>query len=101
MKNRQRNHDNVNNVAQIAMSNNIAVAQKTHLSIESYHKLNRSETVTQFLSIDLRKCEINGPSQYYMPSLLSYINEDIEYVLNELKEMGLCEDFITKNPITE
>lgn len=69
---------------------------KKHISIESFQKLNRSESVAMFLSSDLFKQELNGMHQLYVPHILSYIGEDISFVLNELKEKGLCADFISQ-----
>ena len=69
-------------------------APQAHLSLEAYHKLNRSRSVSQFISGDLLHREISGLHQLYIPHILSYLNEDIGFVLDELKEKGLCADFL-------
>lgn len=71
---------------------------KAHLSIEAYHKLNRSQSVAQFISGDLMQRELNGLHQLYIPHILSYLNEDIGFVLDELKQKGLCADFLPHSP---
>ncbi|EBE2950878.1 derepression protein [Salmonella enterica] len=32
----------------------------------------------------------------YIPHIFSYLNEDIDFVLNELKAKGLCRDFLAQ-----
>lgn len=65
-----------------------------HLSLESFHKLNRACETLQYFGNDLRRHEINGLSQLYTPQILSYVHEDISHVLEELKTKGLCRDFL-------
>lgn len=67
---------------------------KLQLSIECYHKLNRSSAVTQYLHLDLYNHELNGMHHRYIPHIFSYIHEDIEAVLKELKEKGLCDEWL-------
>lgn len=67
---------------------------KAHLSIEAYHKLNRSRDMSFHFGLDLQKQEFSGMHQLYAPLILSYISEDIGFVLEELKDKGLCADFI-------
>lgn len=67
---------------------------KEHLSIEAYHKLNRSQAVSNYIGGDLMHRELNGLHQLYIPHILSYLNEDISFVLEELKAKGLCTDFL-------
>lgn len=67
---------------------------KAHLSIEAYHKLNRSHDMSFHFGLDLQKQEFSGMHQLYTPLILSYISEDIGFVLEELKEKGLCADFL-------
>lgn len=67
-----------------------------HLSLEAYHKLNRANAMSQFVGLDLRQRELTGLHQLCMPHILSYLHEDISYVLEELKEKGLCRDFLTQ-----
>lgn len=69
-------------------------APKAHLSIEAYHKLNRSQAVSNYIGGDLMNRELNGLHQLYIPHILSYLNEDIGFVLEELKAKGLCTDFM-------
>lgn len=65
-----------------------------HLSLESFHKLNRACETLHYFGSDLRRHEINGLSQLYTPQILSYVHEDISHVLEELKAKGLCRDFV-------
>ncbi|WP_238744347.1 Derepression protein [Escherichia coli] len=61
---------------------------REHLSIEAYHKLNRASAVSQFVGGDLIHRELSGLHQLYIPHIFSYLNEDIDFVLNELKAKG-------------
>ncbi|QEH57377.1 derepression protein [Citrobacter portucalensis] len=67
---------------------------REHLSLESFHKLNRASAVSQFIGGDLLRRELNGLHQLYLPQIFSYIHEDVSYVLEELKAKGLCRDFL-------
>ncbi|WP_225373930.1 derepression protein [Klebsiella variicola] len=67
---------------------------REHLSIEAYHKLNRASAVTHFVGLDLKQRELSGLHQLSVPHILSYLHEDISYVLEELKAKGLCRDFV-------
>ncbi|MCK6999610.1 Derepression protein [Enterobacter kobei] len=67
---------------------------REHLSLESFHKLNRACETLHYFGSDLRRHEINGLSQLYTPQILSYVHEDISHVLEELKAKGLCRDFV-------
>ncbi|EAM7265633.1 Derepression protein [Salmonella enterica] len=67
---------------------------KPQISIECYHKLNRSSAVAQYFHLDMYKQELNGTHQLYIPHILSYIHEDIAAVLKELKEKGFCDDWL-------
>lgn len=69
---------------------------KEHLSLEAYHKLSRSQAVSNYIGEDLMHRELNGLHQLYIPHILSYLNEDISFVLEELKAKGLCTDFLHK-----
>ncbi|MCW6542989.1 Derepression protein [Yersinia ruckeri] len=66
---------------------------KEHLSIKAYHKLNRSHAVSNLIGNDLIHSELGGLKQLYIHHIFSYLNEDIGFVLAELKEKGLCADF--------
>ncbi|EOV0953587.1 Derepression protein [Edwardsiella piscicida] len=67
---------------------------REHLSIEAYHKLNRAHSVSQSVGLDLWERKINGMHNLFVPHILSYLHEDISYVLEELKDKGLCRDFL-------
>ncbi|BDR00197.1 Derepression protein [Escherichia coli] len=69
---------------------------REHLSIEAYHKLNRASAVSRFVGGDLIHRELSGLHQIYIPHIFSYLNEDIDFVLNELKAKGLCRDFLAQ-----
>jgi len=71
-------------------------AIKEHLSLEAFHKLNRASAVSQFVGGDLLHRELNGLHQLYLPQIFSYLHEDINYVLEELKAKGLCRDFLAQ-----
>ena len=66
---------------------------ETTLSLEAFRKLNRSQELTYFLGCDLRKREIDGLTPFYLPHILSYVDEDLSFVLAELKEKGMCGNF--------
>jgi hypothetical protein len=70
---------------------------KKHLSVESYHKLNRVAGLAQHLYLDLKNRPLEGMHQLYIPVLFCYIGEDVSDILSELKDMGLCDDWIKKN----
>ncbi|HEB1024229.1 TPA: Derepression protein, partial [Escherichia albertii] len=38
----------------------------------------------------------SGLHQLYIPHIFGYLNEDIDFVLNELKAKGLCRDFLAQ-----
>ncbi|NDJ56701.1 Derepression protein [Enterobacteriaceae bacterium 4M9] len=69
---------------------------REHLSTEAYHKLNRASAVSQFVGADLLRRELNGLHQLYLPQIFSYLHDDISFVLEELKDKGLCRDFLTQ-----
>jgi len=73
-----------------------ATALQEHLSLEAFHKLNRASAVSQFVGGDLLRRELNGLHQLYLPQIFSYLHEDISYVLEELKDKGLCRDFLAQ-----
>ncbi|STF88234.1 prophage derepression protein [Escherichia coli] len=52
--------------------------------------------VSQFVGGDLIHRELSGLHQLYIPHIFSYLNEDIDFVLNELKAKGLCRDFLAQ-----
>ncbi|EDE2636296.1 Derepression protein [Salmonella enterica subsp. enterica] len=67
-----------------------------HLSIEAYHKLNRASAISQFVGLDSGQRELSGLHQLCMPHIFSYLHDDISFVLEELKDKGLCRDFLTQ-----
>lgn len=67
---------------------------ENHLSIEGYHKLNRSSAVASAMRLDLLSRPLDGMHQLYIPHLFSYIHEDVRDVLEELKEKGLCDKWL-------
>ncbi|TKV12113.1 Derepression protein [Citrobacter sp. TBCS-14] len=69
---------------------------KSQISIECYHKLNRSSAVAQYFHLNLHRQELNGMHQLYIPHIFSYIHEDIAAVLKELKDKGLCDDWLNQ-----
>ena len=50
----------------------------------------------KFVGGDLIHRELSGLHQLYIPHIFSYLNEDIDFVLNELKAKGLCRDFLAQ-----
>ncbi|MBF9771823.1 Derepression protein [Enterobacter asburiae] len=70
-----------------------------HLSPESFHKLNRASAMSHFVGLDLQQREPSGLHQLSVPHILSYLHEDISYVLEELKAKGLCRDFIAPSSV--
>jgi hypothetical protein len=70
-----------------------------HLSPESFHKLSRASAMSHFVGLDLQQRELSGLHQLSVPHILSYLHEDISYVLEELKAKGLCRDFIAPSSV--
>lgn len=70
---------------------------KPSISIESFHKLSRTAKLTQFLYLDLSHNGMNELQKFYVPILFKYIHEDNASVFNELKEMGLCEEWLKQS----
>ncbi|NCG52460.1 Derepression protein [Serratia fonticola] len=73
---------------------------QAHLSIEAYHKLNRANAISQFVGLDVAQRETAGLHQLCMPHILSYLHDDISFVLEELKTKGLCRDFLVQHSPT-
>ncbi len=69
---------------------------KTNLSIESYHKLNRSIDASHIMHVFLRSIDTCGSHELLIPHMFSYIHDDMNYVLNELKNNGLCDKWLRK-----
>lgn len=70
--------------------------KKSHISIESFHKLSRTAKLTQFLYLDLAQNGMNELQKFYIPILFKYIHEDNASIFNELKELGLCDEWTKK-----
>ncbi|XGI79540.1 Derepression protein [Enterobacter hormaechei] len=75
-------------------SNHIQNINPSHLSIESYHKLNRAKNVAFQMHLHIRQCEANAMPLLWIPDILSYISEDVSDVLQEVKDMGICHSFM-------
>lgn len=87
-------HNQTDNKTQVtAQIDDVSNDVKVTLSLEAFRKLNRSQELTYFLGCDLRKREINGLTPFYLPHILSYVDEDLSFVLAELKEKGMCGNF--------
>ncbi|MCS1165469.1 Derepression protein [Escherichia coli] len=62
----------------------------------SFTVIRSASAVSQFVGGDLIHRELSGLHQLYIPHIFSYLNEDIDFVLNELKAKGLCRDFLAQ-----
>ena len=65
-----------------------------HMSVESYHKMNRAKNVSFWMHLHLREQEANAAPLMWVPDIFSYIHDDISAVLEEAKRMGICDKFI-------
>lgn len=74
--------------------NHIQNINPSHLSIESYHKLKRASNVAFHMHLHIRRCEANAMPLLWIPDIFSYISEDISDVLQEVKDMGICRNFL-------
>lgn len=70
--------------------------KQSQISIESYHKLNRAKNLLHFLHLDLIQKDINGMQQFVLPPIVSYIADDLRWVLSELKQQGFCDHTLKK-----
>ncbi|WP_433587220.1 Derepression protein [Providencia alcalifaciens] len=70
--------------------------KKPQISIESFHKLSRTKKLTQFLYLDLTQNGMNELQKCYIPILFKYIHEDNASIFNELKALGLCDEWTKK-----
>lgn len=77
-------------------NNHIHNINPSHLSIESYHKLNRASNVAFQMHLHIRRCEVNAAPLLWIPDIFSYISQDVSDVLQEVKSMGICNDFLDK-----
>ncbi|MCX8967140.1 Derepression protein [Erwinia psidii] len=78
-------------------NNHIQNVSPSHLSIESYHKLNRASNVAFHMHLHIRRCEMNAAPLLWVPHLFSYIHDDIADVLEELKNKGLCDEWLSQS----
>lgn len=46
--------------------------------------------------IYIRRCEVNAAPLLWIPDIFSYISQDVSDVLQEVKSMGICNDFLDK-----
>lgn len=67
---------------------------KPQLSIESYHKLHRAQGVAFNMSLLIPQQEVNAAPLLWLHHIFSYISEDIQDIRQELKEKGLCDDYL-------
>lgn len=74
---------------------------KNHISIECYHKLNRSRAVSGCIYKDLMSREMSITCPDYIPHLLSYIHEDIVGIFEEIKKTGLCDEWLRQQAVSE
>lgn len=88
-------HNQINDKSSVNCTQSFEINndKKAILSLEAFRKLNRSQELTYFLGCDLRKREIDGLTPFYLPHILSYVDEDLSFVLAELKEKGMCGNF--------
>ncbi|MGQ8702865.1 Derepression protein [Serratia marcescens] len=68
---------------------------KTQISVESYHKLNRANRTAFYSTMIKAQGGNNELFDLLSAHLFSYIKEDVGYVLAELKEKGLCDQFLS------
>lgn len=68
--------------------------KKPHISIEAFHKLNRSKLLAHSIYLDLKTRPLDEMHNLYIPTLFCYLNEDICDVLEELKSLGLCDEWL-------
>ncbi|WP_050747347.1 hypothetical protein [Sodalis glossinidius] len=74
---------------------------KNHISIESYHKFNRSRDVSVYIYQDLIRREIHIRYPDYIPHLFSYIHDDIVDIFEEIKKKGLCDEWLRQQAASE
>lgn len=74
-----------------------ASINKNKLSVESYKKMNRARWVSFLMEmVTMKANEKNNTVEMLAPHVFGYISEDVCFVLNEVKRMGLCDDFENK-----
>lgn len=74
---------------------------KNHISIECYHKLNRSRDVSGYIYQDLMSRGIGMACPDYIPHLFSYIHDDIVGIFEEIKKTGLCDEWLRQKAASE
>ncbi|EAS8688609.1 Derepression protein [Salmonella enterica] len=70
---------------------------KPQVSIDCFRKLHRTLEIASLIEIDLLKRSFGEMQPLYIPRIFSYIYDDIADVLEELKEMGLCDDWLRQD----
>ncbi|MEY0579796.1 Derepression protein [Providencia manganoxydans] len=71
--------------------------KKPQITIESYHKLNRAKLLAHSVYLELNKNPLGGMNQLYVPILFCYLSEDISDIFEELKQLGLCDDWLRQS----
>ncbi|HGJ5857241.1 Derepression protein [Arsenophonus nasoniae] len=66
---------------------------KPEMSIESYHKLNRAKNVSFHIHLHVRAHGLDYQPMPFLPDIFSYLSEDVSYVLEEVKDLGLVDHF--------
>lgn len=74
---------------------------KNQISIECYHKLNRSRDVSGYIYQDLMSRGIGSSCPDYIPHLFSYIHGDIVEIFEEVKKKGLCDEWLRQKVASE
>lgn len=80
------------------MENNIAEnedIQKRNTSVEIYRRLNRSSRLSFALGLHVHSLSM-GDSMFTLciGDILSYLHDDIDYVLRETKKKGAYDEFL-------
>ncbi|MEX5874402.1 Derepression protein [Providencia hangzhouensis] len=70
---------------------------KPQISIESYHKLNRAKLLAHSMYLYLKTRPLEGVHLLYVPTLFCYLNEDISDIFEELKRLGLCDEWLRQS----
>ncbi|MGG2141682.1 hypothetical protein [Symbiopectobacterium sp. RP] len=82
----------------MGISNNIHHIKPAHLSLKGFKKLNRSKNTAFNMELLIRGTTIDIIPPLLVPDILSYINDDIAAVLQEVTEMGMCNKWLRKKP---
>lgn len=60
---------------------------KPEMTIESYHTLNGAKNVSFQIHLHIRANELDYQPMPWLPDIFSYLNEDVSYVLEEVKDL--------------